>query len=552
MAHGTKLQRSTRLQTRQFSQHCMPVLLASATAVLIAIPAFVEALWPVTWVALVPLFLALRDASPGRAFLLGWWTETLSIWLGFYWLVGTMVRFGFIPVPFSLLFLGIIGMGNGVRLGLFAWCLRFRAVQHAPWWHCLLLPACTYVAFDYLFPRVFPWYLGFTQFPAKPLIQIADVTGIYGITLLLVMCSTVIVAWLPHPNQLARPARGLMSLVFSALFLLNIGYGMWRTHQVTRAMQQTPPLRLGIIQPNIGIFEKGKRGIRQEQLRLQVAMSEALLAQRPDLIIWPETMYPYAVSIDRQQLFFPTPPDTGNAYWLMGALTYETSPSTRRVFNSALLMAPDTRIVGRYDKQQLLAFGEYIPLQRYLPFLQNISPTIGNLTPGTGGVLTLPHGPSIGTLICYEDILPALGRRAVQQGAQLLVNFTNDAWFGETRAPYLHRSLAAFRAIEHRVYLVRATNTGLTSIIDAVGREQTALPLYQQESLVHPIQPLRLDTLYTRFGDWFAQLCSMVALLLWLASWQHMRVSERTRHSRRSEKRHNKTFSPPSRRGRAK
>lgn len=501
----------------------MPLLLAAATAALIATPAFVEALWPVTWVALVPLFLALRDASPGRAFLLGWCTETLSIWLGFYWLVGTMVRFGFIPVPLSLLLLGVIGIGNGVRLGLFAWCLRFRAAAHAPWWHRLLLPACLYVGFDYLYPRVFPWYLGFTQFPAKPLIQIADVTGIYGITFLLVLCNTVIVAWVPHANQPIRTARRLMSLLFSALLLLTIGYGVWRTGQVTRAMQQTPPLRLGIIQPNIGIFEKGKRGNRQEQLRLQVAMSEALVQQGSDLIIWPETMYPYAVPTDRQQLFFHTPPDTGNAHWLMGALTYDTGTSTRRVFNSALLMAPDTRIVGRYDKQQLLAFGEYIPLQRYLPFLRNISPTIGNLTPGTGGLLTLLNGTSIGTLICYEDILPELGRRAVRQGAQLLVNLTNDAWFGQTRAPYLHRSLAAFRAIEHRVYLVRATNTGLTSIIDAVGREHAVLPLYQQETVVHPMQPLRLSTLYTRFGDWFAQVCSITALLLWLVSWRQRR-----------------------------
>jgi apolipoprotein N-acyltransferase len=168
--------------------------------------------------------------------------------------------------------------------------------------------------------------------------------------------------------------------------------------------------------------------------------------------------------------------------------------------------------VGRYDKQQLLAFGEYIPLQRYLPFLRNISPTIGNLTPGTGGLVELPTGVKIGTLICYEDILASLGRQAVQQGAQILVNLTNDAWFGRTRAPYLHRSLAAFRAVENRVYLVRATNTGLTSIIDARGHEQTALPIYQRETLVHTIQPLRLSTLYTRFGDWFAQICCVGAL----------------------------------------
>jgi len=188
------------------------------------------------------------------------------------------------------------------------------------------------------------------------------------------------------------------------------------------------------------------------------------------------------------------------------------------------LLDPDGRILGRYDKQRLLAFGEYIPLQRYLPFLRNISPTIGNLTPGTGGIVTLPNGVGLGPLICYEDIVPDLARQAVRQGAQVLVNLTNDMWFGATRAPYQHRALAAFRAVENRVYLVRVTNTGLTSIIDAVGREQVALPIFQADTLVHTIQPLRRPSLYTRFGDWFAQLCSAVALLLPLGSGLMRRV----------------------------
>jgi apolipoprotein N-acyltransferase len=218
-------------------------------------------------------------------------------------------------------------------------------------------------------------------------------------------------------------------------------------------------------------------------------------------------------------------PVNQRTYWLIGALTTSGQGPERQVFNSAFLVAPDARTLGRYDKQQLLAFGEYIPFQRFLPFLQNISPTIGNLTPGAGGLVTLPGGASIGALICYEDILPPLGRQAVRQGAQLLVNLTNDAWFGRTRAPYLHRTLAAFRAVENRVYLVRVTNTGLTSIIDALGREQAALPIYQRDTLVHTVQPLRLSTLYTHFGDWFAQLCSLGAFFLPVWLWYSTRRS---------------------------
>ena len=183
----------------------MAFLLASATALLTAAPTLYEALWPLAWVALVPLFLALRGASPKRALLLGWWAETLMYWVGFYWLIGTMVHFGFIPVPLSVCFFALIGLGNGIRLGLFACWLRWTERLAPPWWVRLVLPACTYVAFDYLFPRVFPWYLGFLQLPGLPFIQIADVTGVHGVTFVLVVCNTVVAGL--RPTSYATGAR---------------------------------------------------------------------------------------------------------------------------------------------------------------------------------------------------------------------------------------------------------------------------------------------------------------------------------------------------------
>ena len=501
-------------------------LLASTTALLTAAPALWESLWPLAWIALVPLFVALREVSPRGALLLGWWAETLMYWIGFYWLVGTMVRFGFIPVSLSLIFFAIIGLGNGVRLGLFAWWLRCTERTASPWWLRLVLPACIYVAFDYLFPRVFPWYFAFLQLRGLPFIQMADITGVHGVTFILVVCNTVVAAFVPHPAQPGRAVRRMMGIGLVGLLLLQGGYGLWRLHQISAVMQQATPLRLALIQPNISIAEKYSPADREAQLDLQFGLSAQTLTQHPDLVIWPESMYPFGVPEAMQQVPWPSTPATDNVYWLIGALTYGGQPSPRQVFNSALLLAPDGRILGRYHKQQLLAFGEYIPLQRYLPFLRGISPTIGNLTPGPGGIVTLPNGIGLGPLICYEDIVPDLGRQAVRQGAQVLVNLTNDMWFGHTRAPYQHRALAAFRAVENRVYLVRVTNTGLTSIIDALGREQVALPMFQEGTLVHTIRPLRSTSVYTRFGDWFAQLCSAVALLpLWY--WYRARVRAR-------------------------
>jgi apolipoprotein N-acyltransferase len=499
------------------------LLLASATALLVVAPGFHEALWPLTWVALVPLVLALRHATPGRAFLLGWWTETLIVWLAFYWLVGTMVRYGLLSVPLSLFLFALIGIGNGVRLGLFAWWVRLAGAIDGPWWYCLLLPAGTYVALDSLFPRVFPWYLGATQLRALPLIQVADLTGVHGVTFLLVATSTVVAAFFPHPLRPTAAARGLMRLVLALLLLLDLGYGLWRLPQITAAMQQAPSLRLALLQPNIGIDEKENPAHQAGNLRAQVEMSRATLTHRPDLILWPETMYPCVVPRHTTHLAVPPLPHHPHTHWLIGALTLTHHNAEPHLFNSALLVASDARLLGQYDKQRLLPFGEYIPLQRYFPFLRDLSPTIGNLTPGAGGVLTLPNGVALGPLICYEDILPALGRQASRQGAQVLINLTNDAWFGQTRAPAQHRLLAAFRAIENRVFLVRVTNTGLTSIIDARGREQATVPLNQRDTLVHTIPLLRVPSLYTRFGNWFAQLCSAAAVCLPLLRWDSRR-----------------------------
>jgi apolipoprotein N-acyltransferase len=512
----------------------MAFLLATLSAGLVGSAGlFDDVLWPLGWIALVPLFLALRHTSPGRAFVLGWWTEAVITWLGFYWLVGTMVRYGAISLPVSLLFFAVIGFGCGVRLGIFAWWLRFAALNPAPWWYRLALPACTYVALDYLFPRVFPWYLGFLQYPAKPLIQIADVTGIHGVTFLLVACSTVVATCISRQDDLRLGSRSLMGGVVGVLLLANVGYGLWRTSQIEHAMQQAPSLRLGLVQPDIGVLQKSSRSLRQQHLRMQIEMSRTTLSEHPDLIIWPETSYPFPVPIQAQRLALPPMPADRRTHWLVGALTYDLRAPERHIFNSALLAGPDARIIGRYDKRELLAFGEYIPLQHYFPFLRNIiSPTIGNLTAGDGGLVTLPGNIAIGSLICYEDILPALGRQAVRQGAQLLVNLTNDAWFGRTSALYLHHTLAAFRAIENRVYLVRVTNTGLTSIIDALGREQASLPIYRSATLVGTVRLLRLSTLYTRFGDWFAWLCSLTAVLLPLVCWQRRRNIPGRSHGR--------------------
>lgn len=494
--------------------------LASLAGVLTVSPMLYEPLWPLAWVGLLPLFVALRGVSAARAFVLGWWTETLMYGLGTCWLVNTMVDFGHIPLPLSILFFVIVATANGVRLGLFAWWVRCTQISDSPWWYRLLLPACAFVALDFVFPRVFPWYLGFLQYPALPLIQVADLTGIHGVSFILVLCS-VGGAMFVAVRQPAGAGRYRMAAAVGCVLLLQVGYGLWRMPQVAAAMQRADSLRLALVQPNLGIAENRNGLHPRERLQLLSDLSAAALAQAPDLVIWPESAYPYALATQEQFLYLPTGV-TNEAPWLIGGVAYEGEADARRLFNSTWLVAPGQHVMGRYDKHVLLAFGEYVPMQRYLPFLRRISPAIGNFTPGEGPrLLTLPSGVSIGPLICYEDIMPPPARLAARQGARVLVNLTNDMWFGPTRAPYQHRNAAAFRAVENRRPLVRVTNTGVTSIIDAMGREQAALPIYQRGTLVDDVAALRLSTVYQRFGDWFAWLCCGAAVVL--PGWRFVR-----------------------------
>ena len=497
------------------------VLLASLAGLLTVSPMLYEPLWPLAWIGLLPLFVALRGVSTARAFLLGWWTETLMYGLGVYWLVNTMVDFGSIPLPLSLLFFVIVAAANGVRLGLLAWWVRRVQTGDSPWWYRLLLPACAFVTLDFAFPRVFPWYLGFLQYPAVPLIQVADLTGIHGVSFILVLCSAAGAAFVAARQSPAGAGRYRMAAVVGCVLLLQLGYGLWRMPQVAEAMQQAERLRVALVQPNLGIEENRNGAKRRERLKLLADLSASTLAQEPHLVIWPESAYPYALTTQEQFLYLPEG-ITNEVPWLVGGMTYEGEDDARRLFNSAWLVTPGQQVIGRYDKHVLLAFGEYVPLERYLPFLGRISPAIGNFTPGDGPrLLHLPDGVSIGPLICYEDIMPQPARLASRQGAGMLVNLTNDMWFGPTRAPYQHRNAAAFRAVENRRSLVRVTNTGVTSIIDATGREQAALPIYQRGTLVDDVAALRVTTIYQRFGDWFAWLCCVGAI--GLPGWQVVR-----------------------------
>ena len=237
--------------------------------------------------------------------------------------------------------------------------------------------------------------------------------------------------------------------------------------------------------------------------------------EKPDLILWPETATPFFFqdAKEYQPLVLDIPINT-KAFLLFGSPSYKIEKGKVNHYNSAYLASPSGQIIGKYDKIHLVPFGEYVPLSELLSFIGSLGEGIGDFKSGQEIFnFSLPQG-KFGALICFEIIFPDLCRRFVKQGADFLVTITNDAWFGRTSAPYQHFSIAAFRAVENRVFVARAANTGITGLIGPTGKILKQGAIFTEETMTGTIHLMKEKTFYTHYGDVFAWVCSGFSVLL--------------------------------------
>jgi len=502
-------------------------------------------IWPLCWIGLVPLLWVLidDDGQPRtqHPFFYGMVTGIFANGGGFYWIVGLLQRFGHLPwIVAAPLFLLLVAY-QALTFGLFAVIicrLRMHIGVKVTW-----LAPLVWVACELCVPYVFPWYLAITQAWVPTVIQVADITGPLGVSFLLVLSNGALFDVL-HALGRAKPGRRLRAFLGAPLaalgaIVLSLAYGTVRIHQVDAQRAVAEKLRVGVVQANVGIHEKFVPGLREQQHALHLSLSQELTAKGAELLLWPESSYPYPLlrpvksdfpegDLRKVQRGFHTP-------IVFGALTAERSADGEfEMYNTAVMFDRDGKTAGTFDKNFLLIFGEYLPFAHELDFLRRAIPEISNFSRGTE-TTTFPidvRGKrySLGPMICYEDIIPAFGRRlfADKSPPNLMVNITNDAWFGATSEPYEHLALAVYRAVEHRVELVRAVNTGVSAFIDAAGR------VYQKGPSVDPqLQPdakpvtLLADMAllppggqYQRLGETFGSLCLVAVLLLFALSRQ--------------------------------
>ena len=319
-------------------------------------------------------------------------------------------------------------------------------------------------------------------------------------------------AWKPKQQARWRPA--LMAALLAATASI---YGVLRLGTITTEMAQAPKLSVGAVQGNIDIDLKWNPVLVKHNLEINRNLTKQV-ADMP-LIVWPETAVEDWVPENLAQLppeIMP-PLSSQKSYFIFGAKSFQGNlfgPGFK-AFNTAFLTDGQGRVLTRYHKQVLLAFGEYLPFSKLLSKLPAM-PFSDGFTPGEGPhTLDLTNGIKIAPLICYEDLMPELSRRFVKDAkADLLVNITNDAWYGRTVAPWQHARLAQWRAIETRRTLLRVTNTGVTSVINAKGEMTQELPIFTPAVLKAQVDILEGETLYARFGDWFAWGVTLISIAI--------------------------------------
>ncbi|MDJ0667400.1 MAG: apolipoprotein N-acyltransferase [Desulfobacterales bacterium] len=471
----------------------------------------------------VPLLLALRDVGPWDGLRLGLITGLAHAISLLYWIAHTITTYGHAPMITALGILLLLCTYVALYTAIFA-ALAVYAVR-SPLVMPIALPALL-TALEFLRGHLltgFPWgFLGHSVYTFRPLIQIADVTGVHGISfvLMLVNCTIgmLILArggknWQGQPiNRRLASRWGLATL---AILTATMIYGFVRMGQVARQTQAAPKVHVAVIQGNIPQAVKWDPAFQIATTQKYIRFSQQAAAEHPDLVVWPETATPFHMHHNKvlTSMVRRGVKSAGTSF-LIGSPFFIRRNDRVDYFNSAFLLHPDGDNSARYDKAHLVPFGEYVPLRRWLPFVGKLVAQVGDFVAGPPGQVLGWQKHRLAPLICYEAIFPELTRAAARNGADLLINLTNDAWYGRTSAPYQHLSLCVFRAVESRRSFIRAANTGISGFIDPSGRITSPTGLFVDAVISREVAALTTPSVYTRIGDAFAWICLLAVGLM--------------------------------------
>lgn len=494
----------------------------SAVLLILSFPGF--NMWVFAWIAFIPLFFALEGQKPLKAFLISYLTGFLFFLGTVYWLIHVTLPGMIIVVAYLSLYFGLFGL-------LISYSRLQVLGSRSP--AMLLIPA-VWVTLEWIRANAltgFGWnLLGYSQAFNLPMIQIADITGAYGVGFVIVVLNTAIYAYIKNFRNAKETYIGLA--IASFLLLAVFGYGTLRLNNVFTGEK----IKVAVVQGNISQDEKWDRRFTDFILSRYGELTRKAAAEKADMIIWPETSVPGFIENEKElydsvhslvtEIRIPL---------LVGAPRYDGADNGESYYNSAFLILGNGTMGGHYDKIHLVPFGEYVPFKNLLSFVHRFAPRpIGDCAAGKDFTVLrfllersakdkdyswrLVKKVNFSCLICFEDVFPELARKFVNKNADFLVNITNDAWFGKTSAAYQHAQASIFRAVENRTSVLRAANTGLSCFIDQKGRitgrvAQNGRDLFVDGFAVQEIVLSRVRTFYTKYGDVFAYICILFTMM---------------------------------------
>ncbi len=500
----------TETAMRRFPRPDLLAAVGSGLLVALAFPR--PSLYPLAWIGLTPL-LVTGSRRPFRAGLLA---GSVFFALVLYWLNIVMTTYGRLALPLALAAWLLLSVYLALFWAVPFWgTLRLRAL-------CRLSPVLVFPVFwvgcEYLRGWLltgFPWaLLGYSQQPFAWLLQTADLFGVYGVSFLVALVNALLAEILLRRRE-GRPLPLRTLLAVGCLLAAALGYGAWRLEAPAPGGRKEWTVALA--QGNIDQAQKWDARFLYATLDIYRRLSRQATQAGAELTVWPESAAPFYFQEPgrpRSQVI-ATARESGG-YLLLGAPAYDRKDGRIRFYNSAYLLNAAGEVLGRSDKIHLVPFGEYVPLKWLLPFVDKLVVGIGDFSPGRVMPLRM-NGRSLGVLVCYEAIFPDIARRYVRRGSDLLVNITNDAWFGRSSAPWQHLEMAAFRAVEQRIWLLRAANTGVSALISPTGRIVRHSRLFEPALVVGRVTPGAGPSLYRRIGDVLPWSCLLVtAGWLWL------------------------------------
>lgn len=472
------------------------------------------------WICFVPLFVAIYHATPRKSFLLTFLTGFVFYSLSLYWIYNALTVYGglYSYVAIGILFLMMVILA--ALMGLITLCTSF--IKNKFGGSYIYIVPIVWVAVELLrsyFPfRGFPWNnIAYSQALYPIFIQSADMFGIFGLTFVIILVNQLLAEVIVKKIHLTAPKLFAHIAIAVAVFTVLIAYGWYRVQTIEVRSPDGRQIRIGMVQGNIPQDQKWDSEALARNLAIYKKFTNEIKKSRADLIIWPESSFPYVLSVNDNVLDLNriglSSFAEGGAWLLFGALASKKTPESS-LYNSAFLIDNLGNIKGRYDKVHLVPFGEYVPFKKFLFFAKKIVAPVGNFKFGDIDRKIQTDKYQIGTLICYEDVFPAIARRHTQNGANILINMTNDAWYGWTAAAYQHLYKSIFRAVENRRFVLRATNTGVSAVINPLGRVEIKSKLFVPGVMISDVDLRKGETIYDIIGNMFAYICAGLTILL--------------------------------------